>query len=203
MASGSSTPQPQVLAGSYHPEGSELTSGYVADGASSAESLASCISDPNVTLGRIQFRVGYDFHQMTLTLKIICAVNLPAKDFSGTSDPYVKIILLPDRKHKLVSGVKRKNLNPHWNESFAFEGTVYKLSNFYSDKAVECIVDIYSCVFTIFFKYLRTVLDICFINYIRFIRCALRNSSWIDVYIFYIVICLFEFIEVCHTNHYT
>uniref|UniRef100_A0A8C0BWU1 C2 domain-containing protein n=1 Tax=Buteo japonicus TaxID=224669 RepID=A0A8C0BWU1_9AVES len=43
-------------------------------------------------------------------------------DFSGTSDPFVKIYLLPDKKHKLETKVKRKNLNPHWNETFLFEG---------------------------------------------------------------------------------
>ena len=73
-------------------------------------------------LGRIQFSISYDFQEMTLTLKIIKAVDLPAKDFSGTSDPYVKIYLLPDRKHKLETKIKRKNLNPRWNEIFAFEG---------------------------------------------------------------------------------
>ena len=59
---------------------------------------------------------------MTLTLKIMRAVELPAKDFSGTSDPYVKIMLLPDKKHKLQTNIKRRNLNPRWNEVFAFEG---------------------------------------------------------------------------------
>ena len=60
--------------------------------------------------------------EMTLTLKIMRAVDLPAKDFSGTSDPYVKILLLPDKKSKLTTNIKRKNLNPRWNEVFAFEG---------------------------------------------------------------------------------
>ena len=59
---------------------------------------------------------------MTLTLKIMRAIELPAKDFSGTSDPYVKIMLLPDKKHKLQTNIKRRNLNPRWNEVFAFEG---------------------------------------------------------------------------------
>jgi len=73
-------------------------------------------------LGRIQFSIAYDFPEMTLTLRIIRAVDLAAKDFSGTSDPYVKIMLLPDKKRKLTTNVKRKNLNPRWNEVFAFEG---------------------------------------------------------------------------------
>lgn len=31
--------------------------------------------------------------------------ELPAKDFSGTSDPYIKIYLLPDRKKKFQTRV--------------------------------------------------------------------------------------------------
>ncbi|XP_075423060.1 synaptotagmin-7 isoform X3 [Ascaphus truei] len=78
------------------------------------------------TLGRIQFSVGYNFQDSTLNVKILKAQELPAKDFSGTSDPFVKIYLLPDKKHKLETKVKRKNLNPHWNETFLFEGFPYE-----------------------------------------------------------------------------
>ena len=74
------------------------------------------------SLGKLHFQLGYDFQSMTLNLKLISAEHLPAKDFSGTSDPYVKIMLLPDRKHQMVSNIKRKSLNPRWNEMFAFEG---------------------------------------------------------------------------------
>lgn len=84
-------------------------------------------------LGRIQFSVGYSFQDSTLTVKILKGQDLPAKDFSGTSDPFVKIYLLPDKKHKLETKVKRKNLNPHWNETFLFEGMMEKtLRTFYS-----------------------------------------------------------------------
>lgn len=77
-------------------------------------------------LGRIQFSVGYSFQDSTLTVKILKGQDLPAKDFSGTSDPFVKLYLLPDKKHKLETKVKRKNLNPHWNETFLFEGVIRK-----------------------------------------------------------------------------
>uniref|UniRef100_A0A8C1XH62 Synaptotagmin-7 n=1 Tax=Cyprinus carpio TaxID=7962 RepID=A0A8C1XH62_CYPCA len=77
-------------------------------------------------LGRIQFSVGYNFQDSTLTVKILKGQDLPAKDFSGTSDPFVKLYLLPDKKHKLETKVKRKNLNPHWNETFLFEGFPYE-----------------------------------------------------------------------------
>ncbi|XP_011605893.2 synaptotagmin-7 isoform X2 [Takifugu rubripes] len=77
-------------------------------------------------LGRIQFSIGYSFQNTTLTVKVLRGQELPAKDFSGTSDPFVKIYLLPDKKHKLETKVKRKNLNPHWNETFLFEGFPYE-----------------------------------------------------------------------------
>lgn len=41
---------------------------------------------------------------------------------SGTSDPYVKVTLLPDKKHRLETKIKRRTLNPRWNETFYFEG---------------------------------------------------------------------------------
>ncbi|XP_034445227.1 rabphilin-3A isoform X1 [Hippoglossus hippoglossus] len=77
-------------------------------------------------LGRIQFSIGYSFQNTTLTVKLLRGQDLPAKDFSGTSDPFVKIYLLPDKKHKLETKIKRKNLNPHWNETFLFEGFPYE-----------------------------------------------------------------------------
>lgn len=73
-------------------------------------------------LGKIYFSISYDSEEMVLSLKILKATGLPAKDFSGTSDPFVKILLLPDKKHKMETRIKRKNLNPTWNEVFRFEG---------------------------------------------------------------------------------
>lgn len=39
----------------------------------------------------------------------------------GTSDPYVKVYLLPDKKKKFETKVHRKTLNPVFNESFVFK----------------------------------------------------------------------------------
>lgn len=43
-------------------------------------------------------------------------------DLSGTSDPYVRVTLLPDKKHRLDTKVKRRTLNPRWNETLYFQG---------------------------------------------------------------------------------
>jgi len=93
-------------------------------------------------LGKIHVALSYDFQTLTLTLKILQAQQLPAKDFTGTSDPYVKILLLPDKKHKLLTKVKKKNLNPRWNECFLFEG---KLSYSISLLSVKHTLLFYIC----------------------------------------------------------
>jgi len=65
---------------------------------------------------------------MSVAAKDMLNTELAAKDMSGTSDPYVKVMLLPDKKRKLTTNIKRKNLNPRWNETFAFEGTSLRRS---------------------------------------------------------------------------
>ena len=69
--------------------------------------------------GSINFSLKYDYENECLIVNILKAVDLPAKDLCGTSDPYVKIYLLPDRK-KFQTRVHRKTLNPTFSESFQF-----------------------------------------------------------------------------------
>ncbi|XP_012694561.2 synaptotagmin-9b [Clupea harengus] len=70
--------------------------------------------------GRLHFVIKYDCDLEQLIVKIHRAEDLPAKDFSGTSDPYVKIYLLPERKTKHQTKVHRKTLNPVFDEVFLF-----------------------------------------------------------------------------------
>lgn len=42
-------------------------------------------------------------------------------DMGGTSDPYVKVYMLPDKKKKFETKVQRKNLSPVFNETFIFK----------------------------------------------------------------------------------
>ncbi|XP_013794883.1 synaptotagmin-7-like [Limulus polyphemus] len=93
-----------------------------------AADIASAMTEPDEPAGYIQFSLEYNFPNSTLILKILQARHLPAKDIIGTSDPYVKVFLLPDKKHKLETKVKHRTLNPRWNETFYFEGfPLYKL----------------------------------------------------------------------------
>jgi len=103
---------------------------------------AQVIEGIDYRLGKIHLALSYDFQSLTLTLKILQAQNLPAKDFTGTSDPYVKILLLPDKKHKLLTKVKKKNLNPRWNECFLFEGKIPLCVSFVIYKYTICCHDV-------------------------------------------------------------
>lgn len=76
-------------------------------------------------LGKVQYKLEYDFNANALTVTVIQAEELPALDMGGTSDPYVKVYLLPDKKKKFETKVHRKTLNPVFNESFTFKSLPY------------------------------------------------------------------------------
>ncbi|XP_071135973.1 synaptotagmin-1-like isoform X4 [Mytilus edulis] len=78
-----------------------------------------------VKLGKLQFQLDYDFQKGELSVGVIQAADLPGMDMSGTSDPYVKVYLLPDKKKKFETKVHRKTLNPVFNETFIFKNVPY------------------------------------------------------------------------------
>ncbi|XP_052189794.1 synaptotagmin-2-like isoform X2 [Diospyros lotus] len=53
-----------------------------------------------------------------LNVKVVRATKLKKKDLLGASDPYVKLKLTEDKLPSKKTTVKRKNLNPEWNEEF-------------------------------------------------------------------------------------
>ena len=71
----------------------------------------------------ITVQVEYDFQNSILLVNIIQGKDLVAMDMGGTSDPYVKIYLLPREKHlkKQETKVHRKTLDPVFNETFKYE----------------------------------------------------------------------------------
>ena len=77
-------------------------------------------TDQIKTVGKLHFSIVYIPETESLVVTILQAEDLPPKDFSGTSDPYVKLYLLPDRKQKFQTKVHRKTLNPEFNEQFVF-----------------------------------------------------------------------------------
>ncbi|XP_035477484.2 synaptotagmin-10 isoform X1 [Scophthalmus maximus] len=85
--------------------------------------------EPVETCGKLSFALRYDYEEQALVVRILKALELPAKDFTGTSDPYVKIYLLPERKKKFQTRVHRKNLNPMFDETFCFPVVYDELCN--------------------------------------------------------------------------
>lgn len=61
------------------------------------------------------------FYPFQLIVGILQAQDLAAMDMGGTSDPYVKVYMLPDKKKKFETKVQRKNLCPVFNETFTFK----------------------------------------------------------------------------------
>ncbi|XP_065821002.1 synaptotagmin Va isoform X2 [Labrus bergylta] len=73
------------------------------------------------SLGKLEYSLDYSFTDNQLIVGIIQAQDLPAMDIGGTSDPYVKVYMLPDKKKKFETKVQRKNLCPVFNETFTFK----------------------------------------------------------------------------------
>ncbi|XP_028397146.1 synaptotagmin-1-like isoform X2 [Dendronephthya gigantea] len=78
-----------------------------------------------VAIGRIHFTLAYDFTENILSVGIIEAENVPAKDFGGYSDPYVRVMLLPDKRKKFETKVQKRTLDPVYNETFHFKNLPY------------------------------------------------------------------------------
>ncbi|KAK7915778.1 hypothetical protein WMY93_011539 [Mugilogobius chulae] len=72
-------------------------------------------------LGKLQYSIDYDFQENKLTVGILQAADLLSMDSGGTSDPYVKVFVLPDKKKKFDTKVHKKTLNPVFNETFTFK----------------------------------------------------------------------------------
>ncbi|XP_033939136.1 synaptotagmin-2-like isoform X2 [Pseudochaenichthys georgianus] len=72
-------------------------------------------------LGKLQYSIEYDFENAKLTVGILQAADLISMDSGGTSDPYVKVTILPEKKKKYDTKVHKKTLNPVFNETFIFK----------------------------------------------------------------------------------
>ncbi|XP_078083447.1 rabphilin-3A-like [Mustelus asterias] len=73
--------------------------------------------------GRILVSLLYNSQQGGLIVGIIRCVHLAAMDANGYSDPFVKICLKPDmgKKAKQKTQIKKKTLNPEFNEEFFYD----------------------------------------------------------------------------------
>ncbi|XP_049907980.1 rabphilin-3A-like isoform X2 [Epinephelus moara] len=73
--------------------------------------------------GRILISLMYSSQQSRLLVGVVRCVHLAAMDANGYSDPYVKICLKPDmgKKAKCKTQIKKRTLNPEFNEEFGYE----------------------------------------------------------------------------------
>lgn len=78
---------------------------------------------PPTKLGSLSFSVEHDEARCALMVSVVRASDLPPRDPAvGGCDPYVKLQLLPEKKHKCKTRVVRKTLNPEYDETFTFYG---------------------------------------------------------------------------------
>ncbi|XP_049618207.1 rabphilin-3A isoform X1 [Syngnathus scovelli] len=73
--------------------------------------------------GRILISLMYSTQLSRLLVGVVRCVHLAAMDANGYSDPYVKIVLKPDmgKKGKCKTQIKKRTLNPEFNEEFSFD----------------------------------------------------------------------------------
>lgn len=65
----------------------------------------------------------YKEEKNKLVVSVVKCIDLPAKDPSvGSSYPYIKLQLLPEKRHKVKTRVLRKTCNPVYDEDFTFYG---------------------------------------------------------------------------------
>ncbi|PIK53336.1 putative synaptotagmin-4 [Apostichopus japonicus] len=69
------------------------------------------LSEERQNMGVLNLSIEYNNEKSVFVVTIHRASYLPAKDpQSGTSDPYIKLCLLPEKKHKVKTRVLRKTL---------------------------------------------------------------------------------------------
>ncbi|XP_064787171.1 synaptotagmin-4-like [Oncorhynchus masou masou] len=78
---------------------------------------------PEVGLGTLHFSLEYNSEKKAFVVHIKEAHGLtPTDEQSLTSDPYIKLTLLPEKKHRVKTRVLRKTLDPAFDETFSFYG---------------------------------------------------------------------------------
>ncbi|CAJ1056024.1 synaptotagmin VIII [Xyrichtys novacula] len=73
--------------------------------------------------GKLLYSLDYDSAQSEVVVGIKQANSLKAMDLGGSSDPYVKVYISPDKTKTCETKVFRNTLNPVFNEKFSFQMT--------------------------------------------------------------------------------
>nr|CAG4640840.1 EOG090X05OW [Eulimnadia texana] len=81
------------------------------------------VDEGSAKLGQLFFKIRHNNEKNILNVTVVKCLGLPARDSNtGSSDPYVKLQLLPDKQHKVKTRVLRRTLNPVYDEDFTFYG---------------------------------------------------------------------------------
>ncbi|XP_062857604.1 synaptotagmin VIII [Trichomycterus rosablanca] len=75
----------------------------------------------NQRRGKLLYSLEYNNARSEMTVGIKEASELMAMDHLGTSDPYVKVYMLPSKSKTFETKVFRKTLNPVFNENFKYQ----------------------------------------------------------------------------------
>uniref|UniRef100_A0AAF5D5D0 Rabphilin n=2 Tax=Strongyloides stercoralis TaxID=6248 RepID=A0AAF5D5D0_STRER len=91
------------------------------DSAMRSNALHEMTTEPLIR-GKILIAICYNFSQGSLIVNIKRCSELIGMDSSGFSDPYCKITLTPvtNKNHRKKTSVKKKTLNPEFDETFNF-----------------------------------------------------------------------------------
>ncbi|XP_070203973.1 rabphilin-3A-like [Littorina saxatilis] len=73
--------------------------------------------------GKILLSLRFVTAKQSLVVRIVRCAELASMDTNGYSDPYVKVYLKPDKdkKSKFKTTVKKRTLNPEYNEEFSYD----------------------------------------------------------------------------------
>jgi len=80
-------------------------------------------TDPIYGYGKINFTLFYNQQISSLTVTVLSIENLPYRDANSKTlpDPFIKVVLLPDRRRKFQTKVSKRTQSPQYNETFQFQ----------------------------------------------------------------------------------
>ncbi|EDO41933.1 predicted protein [Nematostella vectensis] len=92
--------------------------------------IPKALDSPHSPLGRIQLALKYNTQRGMLFVTVMRCSGLASMDANGYSDPYVKCYLKPDpqKKSKRRTNIRKKTLNPEFNEEFVYDIAHHELA---------------------------------------------------------------------------